>query len=111
MLGQAGTATKALEERKTTLGEYLERRHAWRESEVTGGLKKTTVDSDREAIGLYLKPGLGHFKVADLSDQPIRDLCGRPSGSSGGNRPAMSRPRSWCGARGVDHAAPTDPLP
>ncbi|MBL1120529.1 site-specific integrase [Streptomyces sp. 110] len=75
VLGQAGTATKALDERKTTLGEYLERRHAWRESEVkTGALKKTTVDSDREAIGLYLKPGLGHFKVADLSDQPIRDL-------------------------------------
>ncbi|WP_250853690.1 hypothetical protein [Streptomyces rhizosphaericus] len=110
MFGQAGTATKALDERKTTLGEYLERRHAWRESGVkTGGLKKTTVDSDREAIGLYLKPGLGHFKVADLRDQPIRDLCGRLSGSSGGNRPAMSRPRSC--ARGVDHAAPTDPLP
>lgn len=73
-----GTAAnpKAHDERKTTLGQYLERRYTWRTSEAeTGeGLKKSTLDSEREAIDLYLSPGLGHLKVVDLSDEHIREL-------------------------------------
>ena len=73
-----GTAAnpKAHDERKTTLGEYLERRYAWRVSEAeTGeGLKKSTLDAEREAIDLYGKPGLGHIKVVDLTDEHFREL-------------------------------------
>lgn len=73
-----GTAAnpKAHDERKTTLGQYLERRYTWRTSEAeTGeGLKKSTLDSEREAIDLYLSPGLGHIKVVDLDDEHIREL-------------------------------------
>lgn len=73
-----GTAAnpKAHDERKTTLGQYLERRYTWRTSEAeTGeGLKKTTLDAEREAIDLYLSPGLGHIKVVDLDDEHIREL-------------------------------------
>lgn len=73
-----GTAAnpKAHDERKTTLSEYLERRYAWRKSEAeTGeGLKKSTLDSEREAIDLYGTPGLGHIKVVDLTDEHFREL-------------------------------------
>ncbi|MEU2598455.1 site-specific integrase [Streptomyces hirsutus] len=73
-----GTAAnpKAHDERKTTLGQYLERRYTWRKSEAeTGeGLKKSTLDAEREAIDLYLAPGLGHIKVIDLDDEHIREL-------------------------------------
>ena len=73
-----GTAArpKAHDERNTTLGEYLERRYAWRVSEAeTGeGLAKTTLDAEREAIDLYGKPGLGHIKVVDLTDEHYREL-------------------------------------
>lgn len=73
-----GTAAnpKAHDERKTTLSQYLERRYTWRTSEAkTGeGLKKSTLDSEREAIDLYLSPGLGHIKVVDLDDEHIREL-------------------------------------
>ncbi|MGW1503746.1 tyrosine-type recombinase/integrase [Streptomyces mirabilis] len=75
-----GTAAnpKAHDERKTTLGQYLERRYTWRTSEAeTGeGLKKSTLDAEREAIDLYLSPGLGHIKLVDLSDEHIRELYG-----------------------------------
>lgn len=73
-----GTAAnpKAHDERKTTLGEYLERRYTWRVSEAeTGeGLKKSTLDAERETIDLYGKPGLGHIKVVDLTDEHFREL-------------------------------------
>lgn len=73
-----GTAAnpKAHDERKTTLGEYLERRYTWRKSEAeTGeGLKKSTLDAERETIDLYGKPGLGHIKVVDLTDEHFREL-------------------------------------
>jgi len=73
-----GTAAnpKAHDERKTTFGEYLERRYAWRKSEAeTGeGLKRSTLDAEREAIDLYGKPGLGHIKVVDLTDEHFREL-------------------------------------
>lgn len=75
VLGTAASP-KAHDERKTTLGEYLERRYAWRKSEAeTGeGLKKSTLDAEREAIDLYGKPGLGHIKVVDLTDEHFREL-------------------------------------
>lgn len=74
VLGQAGNAN-LVDDRKTTLGQYLERRYTWRKSEAeTGGLKKSTLDSEREAIDLYLKPGLGHLKMVDLGDGHIREL-------------------------------------
>ncbi|MFH9938556.1 tyrosine-type recombinase/integrase [Streptomyces murinus] len=73
-----GTAAqpKAHDERNTTLGEYLERRYAWRKSEAeTGeGLAKTTLESERETIDLYGKPGLGHIKIVDLTDEHFREL-------------------------------------
>lgn len=69
-------APKAHDERKTAFGDYLERRYAWRTSEAeTGeGLKKSTLDAEREAIDLYGKPGLGHIKVVDLTDEHFREL-------------------------------------
>lgn len=75
VLGQAGSKN-LVDDRKTTLGQYLERRYTWRKSEAeTGeGLKKSTLDSEREAIDLYLKPGLGHVKLVDLGDGHIREL-------------------------------------
>ncbi|MEU0428525.1 site-specific integrase [Streptomyces canus] len=75
VLGTAASP-KAHDERKTTFGEYLERRYAWRKSEAeTGeGLKKSTLDAEREAIDLYGKPGLGHIKVVDLTDEHMREL-------------------------------------
>ncbi|MBO2459866.1 tyrosine-type recombinase/integrase [Actinomadura violacea] len=75
-VGAAGSGDIA-EDRKITVGEYLERRHGWRVSESTSageGLKKSTLNTDRELIDLYLKPGLGHLKLADLRDGHIRDL-------------------------------------
>ncbi|WP_435601260.1 tyrosine-type recombinase/integrase [Streptomyces sp. C10-9-1] len=73
-----GTAAnpKAHDERKTTFGEYLERRYTWRksESETGDGLKKSTLDAEREAIDLYGNPGLGHIKVVDLTDEHFREL-------------------------------------
>jgi integrase len=75
VLGRS-TKPKAMDERKTTLGEYLDRRYGWRKSEAeTGeGLAKGTLDSEREIIDLYLKPGLGHIKVVDLANEHIREL-------------------------------------
>lgn len=75
VLGQVGT-TGHVDDRKTTLGEYLDRRHGWRVSEAESGegLKRSTLATDREVIDLYLKPGLGHIKLVDLRDHHIRDL-------------------------------------
>lgn len=69
-------APKAHDERKTTFGDYLERRYGWRksESETGEGLKKSTLDAEREAIDLYGKPGLGHIKIVDLTDEHFREL-------------------------------------
>ena len=74
VLGRLGNA-KRTDDRKLTLGDYLERRFAWRKSEAeNGGLKKSTLASEREAIDLYLRPGLGHIKLTELDDQQIREL-------------------------------------
>lgn len=70
------TTASNIDDRKLKVGEYLERRYGWRKSEAqTGdGLKPSTLEAEREAIDLYLKPGLGHIKVVDLRDHHIRDL-------------------------------------
>lgn len=75
VLGQSASVTYS-DDRKIKLGEYLDRRYAWRDAESsTGeGLKRSTLDAEREAINLYLKPGLGHLKLADVRDRHIRDL-------------------------------------
>lgn len=74
VLGQPANSG-TVDDRKITLGQYLERRYAWREADVEAGdLKRSTVNSDREAIDLYYNPGLGHIKVVDLTDQHFRDL-------------------------------------
>lgn len=75
VLGTAASP-KAHDERNTTFGEYLERRYAWRVSEAeTGeGLAKTTLEAERETIDLYGKPGLGHIRITDLSDEHFREL-------------------------------------
>ncbi|WP_433145289.1 hypothetical protein ACQPZ8_01830 [Actinomadura nitritigenes] len=53
----------------------LEKRYLQRMGEVkSGGLAKTTMDSEREAIDLYLKPGLDHIKLVNLRDSDISDL-------------------------------------
>lgn len=61
-----------VDDRRTTFGEYLERRLRWWESERE--LKPSTLDSYREAIELYYRPGLGHVRLADLRDHHFRDL-------------------------------------
>ena len=59
-------------DQKITVGECLDQRYAWRDSEArTGdGLKRSTLSAEREAIDLYLKPGLGYLKLARLRDHP-----------------------------------------
>jgi integrase len=64
-LGSSGHVT----DRVTKTGEYLE---SWLDGKR--GLKKTTFDSYREAIDLYLKPGLGHLRLCDLREHHISDL-------------------------------------
>ena len=57
-------------DRRTTVGEYL---HTWLEDQRPS-LKPRTWDSYKEAIRLYFAPGIGHIRLADLHDQPIRDV-------------------------------------
>ncbi|MBL7490573.1 tyrosine-type recombinase/integrase [Frankia sp. AgB1.9] len=61
---------------KIKFGAYADKRYAWRRAEYeTGeGLKKSTLDAEHEAIALYLKPGMGHLKLVDVTDDHIRDL-------------------------------------
>lgn len=75
VLGQMGQ-TGYVDDRKITVGGYLDKRLGWRESESQSGdgLKRSTLSAEREAIDLYLKPGLGHLKLVDLRDHHIRDL-------------------------------------
>ena len=57
-------------DRRTTVGEYL---HTWLEDQRPS-LKPRTWDSYKEAIRLYFAPGIGQLRLADLHDQPIRDV-------------------------------------
>ncbi|GGU90027.1 site-specific integrase [Actinomadura cremea] len=38
------------------------------------GLKGSTLNSYREAVGLYLEPGLGHLRLVDLRDHHVSEL-------------------------------------
>ena len=73
-------------DRRTTVGEYL---RAWLEDQRPS-LKPRTWDSYEEAIRLYFAPGIGHIRLADLHDQPIRDVynamrkINRPTAEDGG---------------------------
>ncbi|MFE5852517.1 tyrosine-type recombinase/integrase [Streptomyces sp. NPDC056500] len=44
------------------------------EAETGEGLKSSTLQAEREAIDLYGKPGLGHIKIVDLTDEHFREL-------------------------------------
>lgn len=61
-----------VDDRRTTFGDYLTRRLRWWESERE--IKPSTLDSYREAIELYFRPGLGHVKLTELRDHHFRDL-------------------------------------
>lgn len=84
---------------KVKFGEYADQRLGWRlaEAETGEGLKKSTLDAEREGIALYLKPGLGHLKLVDLRDGHIRDLyaamrlLNRPAEKSPGDLAEMVR--------------------
>ena len=73
-------------DRRTIVGEYL---RAWLEDQRPS-LKPRTWGSYEEAVRLYFAPGIGHIRLADLSDQPIRDLynavrkINRPAAEDGG---------------------------
>ena len=77
-------------DRKMKVGAYLDRWHTWRvsESQNGDGLKASTLESESEAIELYFRPGIGHIRMEDLSDQHIRDLyvamrqINRPTGET-----------------------------
>jgi integrase len=74
-LGQVGQTGRDTD-RKMTVATWLDKRLGWRESaaETNEGLKASTLAAEREAITLYLKPGIGHIKLVDLRDEHIRDL-------------------------------------
>ncbi|MGH3395908.1 MAG: tyrosine-type recombinase/integrase [Streptosporangiaceae bacterium] len=71
MLGRVGQGAH-VDDRRTTFGDYLPRRLRWWESEAE--LKPKTLDSYREAVELYFRPGLGHIRLADLREHHFRDL-------------------------------------
>jgi integrase len=71
ILGKLSQGTH-LDDRRTTFADYLDRRLRWWESEAE--LKPSTLDSYREAIELYFKPGLRHVRLVDLRDHHFRDL-------------------------------------
>jgi integrase len=70
-LGRVGDGTHA-EDGRTTFSDYLTRRLRWWQTEAE--LKPSTLDSYREAVELYFRPGLGHVRLADLRDHHFRDL-------------------------------------
>jgi integrase len=61
---------------KIKFREYANQRFGWRraESETGEGLKKSTLDRERESLDLYLIPGLGHLRLTEVRDGHIRDL-------------------------------------
>jgi hypothetical protein len=71
-LGQV-QAGRHVDDRRTKFGEHLDRRLRWWESE--GELKPSTRASYREGADLYLRPGLGHVRLMDLSEHHFRDLA------------------------------------
>lgn len=70
--GAAGRTTNT----KIKVGEFFDERYEARrqESETGEGLKPGTLDSEREIIDLYVRPGLGHLAMAKVTTDHIRDL-------------------------------------
>jgi integrase len=79
-LGKAiGTGSPGFpsQDRKVSVGTYLDRWHANRVSAAQNrddGLAPSTLDAEAESIELYFKPGLGHILLTELRNQQIRDL-------------------------------------
>jgi integrase len=67
------SAGRHVDDRRTKFAEHLDRRLRWWESE--GDIMPSTLTSYREAVSLYLRPGLGHVRLADLRDHHFRDLA------------------------------------
>jgi integrase len=64
---------KHVDDRKTTLGPYLDKWLAWKSTGVDP-LKPSTAASYREAIELYFRPGLGHERLVDLRPDDVKAL-------------------------------------
>ena len=71
VLGRLGQGMN-VDDGRMLLGDYLERRLRWWESERE--LKPKTLESYREAVELYFRPGLGHVRLAELREHHFRDL-------------------------------------
>lgn len=71
VLGRLGQGVN-VDDGRMLFSDYLERRLRWWESERE--LKPKTLDSYREAIELYFRPGLGHVRLAELRELHFRDL-------------------------------------
>jgi integrase len=76
-LGKVSDGTH-VDDRRAKLGEHLDRQVRLWESETAAGaddaLKPRTVDSYRESVELYLRPGLGHLRLIDLRDHHVDEL-------------------------------------
>ncbi|MFI6513571.1 tyrosine-type recombinase/integrase [Streptosporangium sp. NPDC050855] len=62
-----------VDDRALKVSDYLTQYIAGREA-VEDDLARSTLESYREAIDLYFRPGLGHHRLIDLRDQHIREL-------------------------------------
>ncbi|MFF0243972.1 tyrosine-type recombinase/integrase [Streptosporangium sandarakinum] len=67
------TRGEHVDDRNLKVGDYLTDYINGRQA-VEDDLAKSTVESYREAIDLYFKPGLGHIRLIDLRDHHIREL-------------------------------------
>ena len=61
-----------VDDRNLKVGDYLDTWLAGREA--VEDLARSTLESYREGVELYFKPGLGHLRLVDLRDEHIRDL-------------------------------------
>ena len=60
-------------DRQTKFGDHLAKRLRWWASERD--IKPKTLESYREAIDLYFRPGLGHIRLCDLRRDHFRNLA------------------------------------
>lgn len=72
VLGQISRG-EHVDDRNLKVGDYLTSYIAGREA-IEDDLAKSTIESYREAIDLYFKPGLGHLRLVDLREEHIREL-------------------------------------
>ncbi|TMR90751.1 tyrosine-type recombinase/integrase [Nonomuraea basaltis] len=93
-----------VDDRNLKVGDYLTNYINGRQA-VEDDLAKSTVESYREAIDLYFKPGLGHLRLIDLRDNHIRDLYAAMRKI---NRPEADEDKSDLMRRLVDARAKRD---